>query len=99
MLKRVVKKVMVKGDRGATAKFMWLNRIDEPEFSKLFPIESAPGMAVMKTGKRNRYFLHEGAPTEDAFTATLQKVLGGDGKFTMIKGALPLFSMRKIEAS
>jgi hypothetical protein len=66
MLKGISKKLMNKGDRGASVKFMWLSTTDEPDFAKIFPNDSTPALGVLKTGKRNRYIMHEGDLTEDA---------------------------------
>ena len=95
-LKDVSKRLMSAIDRGASVKFMWLNINEEPDFFKAFDISETPAIAVMKTGKRSRFIMHEGAMTGDAIEQTLNNILGGDGKFTNIKGGLPDFAFRKI---
>jgi len=95
-LKDVSKRLTSAIDRGASAKFMWLNINEEPDFFKAFDISETPALAVMKTGKRSRFIMHEGAMTGDAIEQTLNSILGGDGKFTNIKGGLPDFAFRKI---
>jgi hypothetical protein len=75
---------------------MWLDQNNEPEFFKTFGVTETPTIAILKTGKRNRYILHEGPLAEKEIEATLNSILGGDGKFINIKGGLPNFSLRKI---
>jgi hypothetical protein len=66
VLKEVNKSLIDTGDRGASVKFMWLNKLEETEFAKVFETEGVPALAVLKTGKRNRYVLHEGALEEES---------------------------------
>ena len=40
----------------------------------------------MNPGKRKRYLVHEGDLNKDSIIATLDKILGGDARFTNIKG-------------
>jgi len=40
----------------------------------------------MNPGKRKRYLVHEGDLNKDGVIATLDKILGGDARFTNIKG-------------
>lgn len=67
---------------------MWLDASKEPEFYKLFGIEEAnlPKVVIMNPGKRKRFLVHEKDITETAISETLDKILGGDAKFTNIKG-------------
>ncbi len=48
----------------------------------------------MNPGKRKRYLHHEGEITTEGLTYTLDKILGGDARFTRIKVKLPRFKLR-----
>lgn len=45
-----------------------------------------PGIVILNPGKKKRFLLHEYALTVDGLTDTLDKILGGDARFKMIKG-------------
>ena len=47
---------------------------------------SLPKVVVMNPGKRKRFLIHEKAITESDLSETLDKILGGDARFTNIKG-------------
>mmetsp|Transcript_27254 Transcript_27254/g.26300 ORF Transcript_27254/g.26300 Transcript_27254/m.26300 type:complete len:254 (-) Transcript_27254:42-803(-) len=77
--------------RGINFLFMYLDASKEPDFFKIFKIEESelPAVAVLNPGKRKRYLLHRGAINESEVSTTLDKILGGDAKFTNIKDGLP----------
>lgn len=58
-------------DRGASVKFMWLNINEEPDFFKAFGISETPAIAVVKTGKRVRFVMHEGKLVGNEIEGTL----------------------------
>lgn len=63
--------------------------------------DDMPKVIILNPGKRKRFLLHSGAINENDISATLDKILGGDAKFTNIKGnALePLVSKYPEEAT
>lgn len=67
---------------------MWLDASTEPEFFNIFNIGSddLPKVAILNPGKRKRFLLHEKEINESEIRATLDKILGGDARFTNIKG-------------
>ncbi len=67
---------------------MWLDASAEPEFFKLFNVEqgSLPQVAILNPGKRKRFLIHSGDINEAGISKTLDKILGGDAKFTNVKG-------------
>ena len=66
----------------------------EPAFSGLFNLEEGevPGIVVMNPGKKKRYLKHEYELNKDGMSQTLDKILGGDARFKMIKGDIPDFT-------
>ena len=78
-------------DRGADVTFMWVNTQQEPEFTGNFEgVEE--GLVFLKHGKRNRYLTYTGDMTEAGIEGALARIMGGDGKFTNIKGKFPTFN-------
>ena len=67
---------------------MWLDASADKKFFDIFELstEQLPKVAVLNPGKRKRFLLHEKAINENELSATLDKILGGDAKFTNIKG-------------
>ena len=67
---------------------MWLQASTEPDFFKLFGVEDQelPAVVVLNPGKRKRFLLHSGEINESKLSTTLDKILGGDARFTNIKG-------------
>lgn len=83
--------------RGATFNWSWLDATAEPAFKALLNGDPAelPGLVIYNPHKRPRYIsLEEGtAATEDAMQHLVDKVLGGDARFTPAKGQkLPTFA-------
>ena len=74
--------------RGINFYFMWLDASQEKEFASMFGVsESDPAkLVILNPGKRKRYLIHDKDVTESDLAATLDKILGGDAKFTNIKG-------------
>ena len=81
-------------ERGITFMFMRLDMSAEPEFGSIFKFEEGevPSIVILNPGKKKRFLKSEGELTQDAMTNTLDKILGGDARFTMIKGDLPVFT-------
>jgi len=51
-----------------------------------------PKLIILNPGKRKRFLIHDYDITEEGISRTLDKILGGDSKFTNIKGnKLPSF--------
>lgn len=75
---------------------MWLDATLEPEWSELFKLteEDYPAVIVLNPGKRKRWLKHQYDLTVDGVEKTLEKILGGDARFTRVKGNLPSFKTR-----
>lgn len=78
--------------RGTRLKFMWMNLAIEKNFRELFQPAQLPSAVVINPHKRLRYTkLDHGEDNEiegnsNAIAQLLDKVLGGDARFTPIKG-------------
>ena len=81
-------------ERGITFNFMRLDVSAEPAFAGLFQLEEGevPGIVVMNPGKKKRYLKHEYELNKDGMSQTLDKILGGDARFKMIKQEIPEFT-------
>jgi len=75
-------------ERGITFMFMQLDVSQESEFASVFNFEDGevPGLVVLNPGKKKRYLKSEYALDKEGITNTLDKILGGDARFKMIKG-------------
>jgi len=61
----------------------------------LFNAGTTPSLVVLNPGKRKRFLVHGDSITSEAVSATLDKILGGDARFTNVAGnSLPEFSSR-----
>lgn len=58
---------------------------DETAFGGVFGQE-ANKIIVLNPGKRKRYLVHEGDNTAGEIEKTLDKILGGDARFKVVKG-------------
>jgi len=88
--------------RGAKMKFMWLNTQIEPNFKELFKPAQNPSVVIFNPHKRLRFCkLDHGEDNEvkgdaAAIEAHVEKVLGGDGRFTPVPGQkLPQWAVRE----
>ena len=74
--------------RGINFKFSWLDASAESKFFSVFNIEesSLPRVVILNPAKRKRFLVHEKSLTESDISETLDKILGGDARFTNIKG-------------
>lgn len=45
-----------------------------------------PKVVILNPGKRKRFLVHEKDINESEISATLDRILGGDAKFTNVKG-------------
>lgn len=54
----------------------------------MFGVKEAdlPKVVILNPGKRKRFLLHSGSINEADISKSLDKILGGDAKFTNIKG-------------
>merc|ERR1712203_967875 len=89
-------------DRGAKMKWMWMNLAVETAFKALFDPSELPSAVVFNPYKRLRFTkLDHGEDNEikgdEGSIATLvDKVLGGDARFTPVKGQkLPTWATRE----
>jgi hypothetical protein len=75
-------------ERGITFSFMRLDISQEPDFAAVFNLEEGevPGLVIMNPGKKKRFLKGEYGLTQDGVTQTLDKILGGDARFKIIKG-------------
>ena len=67
---------------------MWLDASKEKDFVGMFeiPEDTLPKVVIMNPGKRKRYLIHDKSLSESDINDTLDKILGGDARFTNIKG-------------
>lgn len=85
-LKDVRRVYDAKTDRAVQFKFMWLNADAHGDWRSKFNHESNPSIYILNPGRRKRYMKHEGDISYDGLHNTLEKIVGGDGRFAMIKG-------------
>ena len=72
--------------RGINFHFMWLDCSIEANLCEIFNPSKDQSVFVLNPGKRKRYLEHQGDVSSDAISATLEKIIGGDARFQMIKG-------------
>merc|ERR1711904_454231 len=89
-------------DRGAKMKFMWLNLALETAFKDLFNPAQLPSAVVLNPHKRLRFTkLDHGEDgeikgDESGLSNLVDKVLGGDARFTPVPGQkLPSWQVRE----
>jgi len=85
-LKDVRRVYDLKGDRAVGFKFMWINADSQTDWKEKFTHETNPTVYIFNPGRRKRYLRHEGAINYDGLFNTLEKIVGGDGRFSMVKG-------------
>ncbi|OLP97651.1 hypothetical protein AK812_SmicGene19977 [Symbiodinium microadriaticum] len=92
-------------DRGAKMKWMWMNLNVEKAYKDLFKASKLPSAAVFNPHKRLRFTLldhgedGEVKGDEQGIIKLLDKVLGGDARFTMVPGQkLPAWAQREAPA-
>lgn len=75
-------------ERGITFNFMRLDVSLEPEFASIFNFEEGelPGLVVLNPGKKKRFMKGEYGLTQEGIAQSLDKILGGDARFKMVKG-------------
>lgn len=81
--------------RGATLNWSWLDGSVQDGFKALLKGEELPNFVIYNPHKRPRYQALEEdvSATEDAMQNLIDKVLGGDARFTAAKGQkLPVFA-------
>jgi hypothetical protein len=88
--------------RGTKIKFMWLNLAIETAFKELFEPEQLPSAIIFNPHKRLRFTKmshgEDGSTKGDekAFSDLIEKVIGGDARFTNVKGQkLPAWALRE----
>merc|ERR1712238_557513 len=89
-------------DRGAKMKWMWMNLEIETGFKDLFKAAQLPSAVVFNPHKRLRFTkLDHGEDNdvkgdESSLTNLMDKVLGGDSRFTPVPGQkLPAWAVRE----
>jgi len=89
-------------DRGAKMKWMWMNVGIETAFKELFDTAQLPSAVVFNPHKRLRFTkLDHGEDSElkgdeAGISKLMDKVLGGDARFQIVKGQkLPAFAVRE----
>jgi len=93
VLKDVRRAYDAKGERAVHFKFMWLNVESQSDWKAKFENEHMNEVYVFNPGRRKRYLKHEGVVTYNSLFGTLEKIVGGDGRFNMVKGNIvPEFS-------
>merc|ERR1719213_417673 len=92
-------------DRGAKMKFMWLNLGIETAFKDLFESSQLPSAVVFNPHKRLRFTKMDHGEDgevkgdEASLAKLVDKVLGGDARFTPVKGQkLPAWATRDAKA-
>merc|ERR1712232_307223 len=79
-------------DRGAKMKWMWMNLAIEGEYKKLFEPAMLPSAVAFNPHKRLRFTKldhgedNEVKGDEAGLSKLLDKVLGGDARFAIVKG-------------
>jgi len=71
-------------DRGAKFKFMWLNTSVQKKWAELLGYSGSDKFVFIMPGKRKRFANHEADITKDGIRNTIEKIIGGDGRFTRI---------------
>lgn len=84
-------------DRGINFRWMWMDVGIEKNFANLFGISNFPSLVVFNPFKRLRYTkLEDVEATKETIKHELNKIAGGDGKFTNVPGQkLPEFANRE----
>eukprot|EP00914_Ancora_sagittata_P008330 GHVO01016292.1.p1 GENE.GHVO01016292.1~~GHVO01016292.1.p1 ORF type:complete len:403 (+),score=55.67 GHVO01016292.1:287-1495(+) len=74
-------------DRGPKFRWMWMNVAEEPNWKELFNVDTLPSVAAFFSGKRPRFTVLESGKeaTFDSSKDFLDKILGGDAKFQIVK--------------
>lgn len=88
-------------DRGTTFYWMWMDVNMEPNFKQLFDFEKYPSVVVFNPHKRLRFAKLDSSmtATEDTINSLLEKIIGGDARFVVVKGQkLPAFTKREAPA-
>jgi len=86
-------------DRGTKFKWMWINLEIEKNYAELFELEETPGIVVFNPHKRLRFTKpDEGKADANTINSLLDKILGGDARFKVVKGQkLPTWAVRAEE--
>ena len=74
-------------------KFMWLNKQQHKEWTEQFGIDTSIDVqaAVLNPGRRKRFVRIDGEFSEKSVSKMLERILGGDARFTRLRG-VPVFS-------
>ena len=81
--------------RGTVLKWMWQDMKTETAFKEMYAVEELPAVIVFNPHKRLRFTKLEGQATATGIQSLIDKILGGDARFTMVKGQkLPAWANR-----
>ncbi|CAD2103475.1 hypothetical protein YYG_01670 [Plasmodium vinckei petteri] len=86
--------------RGVNFRYMWIDIATETNFRALFELKKYPSVVVFNPHKRIRYatISEDLVATKEHIEKLLERISGGDAKFTMLKGqALPEFILDESE--
>jgi hypothetical protein len=86
-------------DRGAKWKWMWIDLSVEKNYAEMFGLVKLPGVVVFNPHKRLRWTKmdedSEAIATSGTIPTLLDKISGGDARFTPVKGQkLPVWAVR-----
>jgi len=92
-IKSLKNKYEVGRDDALKFKFMWINKSLHKEWTEQFGIDTSIGIqaAVLNPGRRKRFVRIDGEFTEESVSKMLERILGGDARFTRLRG-VPVFS-------
>ena len=81
-------------DKGASFKFMWINGEKNEKWVSDLSVGSLekPSVRVLNPGKRKRYTSLESDFSFESVSALLERINGGDARFTQLRGEVPEFS-------
>lgn len=74
-----------KSGRSVRFKFMWSDLTKQVDYTKRMQIGNEPTIIILNPGRRKRYLKYPGIPTSDSLNGQLEKILGGDSRFTPLR--------------
>lgn len=75
-------------------KFSWIDSSKHVEWNEKFGVEdtNTTGLRIFNPGRRKRYLTLNDGFSKQGLENLLEKLLGGDARFTRLKGDVPVFS-------
>jgi len=80
---------IVRLNKAANFKYMWMNVNNQKEFVKIFGLDATPKLVIYSHGKRKKFITHDGENTATSILQTIEKINNGDARFTPIKQDIP----------